>query len=89
MKSTVKAPVYVSATPLRAIAPPVEKKQSLSEQSPYLRRVLAGNKSTVSRGRVLPLDQSKITKPGILMSRLNRSNGKADLKEKDWFNHYE
>lgn len=89
MKSIVQAPVYYATTPLRAVTPVAEKKQSLSQQSPYLRRVLAGNRQTVSRGRVLPIDQSVLPKPGIMMSRLHRSNGKAEMKEKEWFNNYE
>jgi hypothetical protein len=79
-----KPALYFSAYPLKAI-----KESSTSEQSPFLKAILAGKTRTLSRVRVSPmLNPYKGTiKPSAQKSK----NEKKDVEPggNEWFNNYE
>jgi hypothetical protein len=71
MKSTAQSTLYFSAYPLKAIT---ASASSSDNESPYLKAVLAGNKTTrASRIRVYRIAPVKEVESG----------------DKEWFNHYE
>lgn len=84
MKSTAQSTLYFSAYPLKAITA-----SSSDNTSPYLKAVLAGNKTTrASRIRVYPMANPY---PKISAMPLHRIAPVKEVEsgDKEWFNHYE
>ena len=87
MKSTAQSTLYFSAYPLKAIT---ASASSSDNDSPYLKAVLAGNKTTTraSRIRVYPMANPY---PKISAVPLHRIAPVKEVEsgDKEWFNHYE
>jgi hypothetical protein len=86
MKSTAQSTLYFSAYPLKAIT---ASASSSDNESPYLKAVLAGNKTTrASRIRVYPMANPY---PKISAMPLHRIAPVKEVEsgDKEWFNHYE
>lgn len=86
MKRNAKSPLYFSAYPLKAITEKTGTESS-SNQSPYLRSILAGKSKSSSRVRVFPMANpylpKQVTAKRVRIAKDVEGSGDA------WFNHYE
>jgi len=87
MKNTVKSSAYFAAYPLKAVEKSMGQ-PDLSQQSPYLQSLLAGQRKTNTELRVYPM-RHPYQEPTQPLTERPRPLDQKDPQGNDWFNHYE
>jgi hypothetical protein len=86
MKSCDQPPLSFSAYSLKAVA---RASANTSGQSPFLKAILSGKNSSVSRARISPM----LNTYKRIVKSVSPSNGKlkkdAEPTSNEWFNNYE
>jgi len=88
MKNNVSPTRFFSAYPLKEF---VEKSTEVpaSNHSPYLKAILSGKTSKVSRVRVFPMINPYRKSSTPIKPEKNEITSDIELSEKEWFNNYE
>lgn len=89
MKNIAKtSTTYYSAYPLKAVEKPVPASSDLSQQSPYLQALLAGQRKTNTELRVYPM-RNPYQEPAKPLTSRPQPLAEKEPQGNDWFNHYE
>ena len=90
MKNNTQPALPLLAYPLRAVIPKTFKKETTTEQSPYLKSILAGKTRMSNNVRVFQIARPYVKKPEpLLKPEETIVPNDIELSEKEWFNNYE
>jgi len=88
MKTNINSTPFFSPYPLKALTGQSSEIPA-SNHSPYLKAILSGKTSKVSRVRVFPMINPYRKSSTPIKPEKNEITSDIELSEKEWFNNYE